>query len=315
MNKKVGLLVFASVLLLSTVHSYATERAEGTAPRETIIFADPNWIPDLEIGTAFCINVCVSDVIDLYSWEFKLYYENIPLNATSVTEGGFLKASGSTRFEVLQFDDAYNATHGIVGVNCTLLGVLNGVNGTGTFSTIFFECIDAGESNLALCDTKLSDSHGNPIPHLTELGVAWSTPWNPFRTFSVSWEGTDYKVTTHSNSTVAKLNFSRLEKQIRFYVNGISGTTGFCNLTIPKVLLRENLTHPWVVLIDGSETTYVKSENKTHASLYFDYTHSTHRVQIIGAEVIPEFQTALILPLFIIITLCAVILRRRKIKA
>ena len=51
-------------------------------------------------------------------------------------------------------------------------------------------------------------------------------------------------------------------------------------------------------------------ENYTY--LYFTYNHSTKIVEIQGTQVIPEFPSFLILPLFMIATLLAVVVYRRK---
>lgn len=149
------------------------------------------------------------------------------------------------------------------------------------------------------------------LPHLGVDNYPLMVPWSALRVFKVEWKGVTYRVTTYSNSTIASFNFSESFKQISFNITGPSDTTGFCNVTIPKTLLRDNATHPWIVLIDRSMTTYIKSENETHTSLHFNYNQSTYRVQIIGAEAIPEISAAIFLLLFIIISLCAVILRRK----
>jgi len=55
-------------------------------------------------------------------------------------------------------------------------------------------------------------------------------------------------------------------------------------VTIPKALLYGE---PWTVLIDGAPVPAAITENATHSSLYFTYTHSTHTIQIIGTWAIP----------------------------
>jgi len=146
------------------------------------------------------------------------------------------------------------------------------------------------------------------LPHQGVDFYPLMTPWNEFRVFNIPWEEEVYQVTTFSHSTIASFNFSHLDKQISFNVTGPPGTSGFCNVTIPKTLLGANETHPWQVLLDGNPINYNKVENETHTFLYFTYTHTTHHVQIIGTWVTPEFPTALILPLLIITALLATIL-------
>jgi len=109
-------------------------------------------------------------------------------------------------------------------------------------------------------------------------------PWGPIEmVFDVVWDGITYPVAVISNSTVNNFNFSQPLKQISFNVAGPDGTVGFCNVTIPKQLLYGE---PWTVLIDGISTPPTTTENATHSMLYFTYSHSIHKVQIIGTYVI-----------------------------
>lgn len=122
--------------------------------------ADSNLVPCKN----FTVNVDVGDVVDLYSWEFKLYYRNDILNATNVAEGSFLNSSGSTDFIVKQVTNMFNSTHGLVWVNCTLQAPPP-VSGSGTLATIFFHVEALGETPLSLSDTNLSDQTKTPIAH------------------------------------------------------------------------------------------------------------------------------------------------------
>jgi parallel beta-helix repeat protein len=102
-------------------------------------------------------------------------------------------------------------------------------------------------------------------------------------TFSIVWEEETFTVSVESNSTVSNFAFNQPNKEISFYVTGPDGTIGFSNVTIPKQLLYGE---PWSVLIDGISVTPTIAENETHSILYFTYTHSTHKIQIIGTYVI-----------------------------
>jgi hypothetical protein len=102
-------------------------------------------------------------------------------------------------------------------------------------------------------------------------------------TFSIVSGEETFVVSVESNSTASNLYFDRKMKKIGFDVTGIAGTIGFCNVTIPKALLYGE---PWAMLIDGALVPASITENATHTSLYFTYTHSTHAIQIIGTWVI-----------------------------
>jgi hypothetical protein len=66
------------------------------------------------------------------------------------------------------------------------------------------------------------------------------------------------------------------------------------------------------ILIDNVPKDFILTQDATYASLYFTHSHSTHNIKIKGTTVIPEFPSFIILPLFMIATLLAVIVYRRK---
>jgi len=105
----------------------------------------------------------------------------------------------------------------------------------------------------------------------------------PVHVFEVVWGSEVFCVLVESNSTVSDFNFIQANKEISFNVIGLGGTTGFCNVTIPKALL---IGEPWLILIDGMPIPLTVTENSTHAMLYFTYAHSTHKIQIMGTWVI-----------------------------
>jgi len=102
--------------------------------------------------------VDISNVDDLYGWEFKLYYQSSILNGSSVTEGAFLSGGGTTFFTPISFTDNYNATHGIAWYTCTLTGNVAGVTGSGTLASISFNVAGgaSGTTSLHLERTRLT---------------------------------------------------------------------------------------------------------------------------------------------------------------
>ncbi len=120
--------------------------------------------PNLTPCKNFTVDIEILDVVDIYAWEFKLYYRNDILNATGVAEGSFLNSSGSTIFTVNQLTDTFNSTHGLVWVNCTLVAPPP-VSGSGTLATISFHVEALGDTILDLTDTTLKDQSDTPIPH------------------------------------------------------------------------------------------------------------------------------------------------------
>jgi len=150
--------------------AYITAYYEVSSTSLPLVYVSPIVIgasPD----TSFPVNVTIANVTNLYTWEFKLYYDTRFLNSISVAEGSFLKAGGTTTFQIKALDDAYNSTHGLVWLNCSLLGPPYGVNGSGLLATITFEGVASGNSILSLSETRLSDRYWAPISHETLQGV------------------------------------------------------------------------------------------------------------------------------------------------
>jgi len=118
-------------------------------------------------------------------------------------------------------------------------------------------------------------------------------PIHPFD--AGTWEQTQYFVDCISNSTVSGFYFDPTEGAFfRFNVEGESGTSGFCRVTIPKELLHSE--GDWIVLVDGTSVTPAVNEDASNTYLYFTYNHSIKTIELRGATVIPEFQSwALIL--------------------
>jgi hypothetical protein len=167
--------LFPMLIVISIVDFSPTLLAENT-----VLYIDPSAIGGLKVGDVFKINVTVSNVVDLYGWQFSLYFRGDVLNATKVEEGSFLKThpdTDQTLFVTPIFTDSYNATHGLIIASSTLVGVKGGVNGTGTFATITFKVKQPASSALHLEGTKLVDSlepFGRLISHSTRDGIVYS---------------------------------------------------------------------------------------------------------------------------------------------
>ena len=113
------------------------------------------------VGQNFTISINISDVVDLYGWEFKLKWNSTLLDAVNVIEGSFLKQGGNTLF----ITPTVNNTGGYLRLDCTLLGDIPGVSGNGTLATIEFTVKATGECALDLYDTALVSSFEQPITH------------------------------------------------------------------------------------------------------------------------------------------------------
>jgi hypothetical protein len=118
-----------------------------------------------------------------------------------------------------------------------------------------------------------------------------------------------FYVVTVDNSTISNFVFNSTTKTISFSVSATTGSTGFCNVTIPEALLGP----PYTVKIDNIPTEPVISSNGTHTVIHFSYTHSVHTIKIVGATVIPEFSTnALLLLSAWAISFLTILIKKRK---
>jgi parallel beta-helix repeat protein len=110
-------------------------------------------------------------------------------------------------------------------------------------------------------------------------------------------------VQTVCNSTIANFDFNGTA--ILFDVTGQSGTAGFCRICMPRALMD----NPYEIFVNGTKVLWheVSGSYDTHAYLYFNYTHSTQEVIIL-----PEYQSFPILPLFMMITLIAIVAYKKR---
>jgi parallel beta-helix repeat protein len=127
-----------------------------------------------------------------------------------------------------------------------------------------------------------------------------------------TWAGVACTVNVVSNSTISNFHFNPSEGPLlKFNVTGTDGTVGFCRVTIPKNMLWAD--DGWEISVGNQTITnclIIQDENYTY--LYFVYKHNTETVTIQGTHVVPEFGSAVSLPLLIVIFMLTVILAKKK---
>jgi parallel beta-helix repeat protein len=120
------------------------------------------------------------------------------------------------------------------------------------------------------------------------------------------------KVEIYSNSSISEFQFNTADKKLSFNVTGPTETSGFSDVTIPENLLWGTFS----LFINGIPLTegvnYTKTYNGTHYTFQITYTHSQHIIEIIGTEVIPEFPSAVIIPLLMALTMLALVVAERR---
>jgi hypothetical protein len=160
--------ILSALLIMFISSAFLLQQAMSDVPPDTTLGVEPPGTYGLSPGQSFAVDVTVTNVTDLFAWQFYMYYRSSILNGTSITEGPFLITGASTFFIIAYFTDNYNATHGYMYVSATRVGSVPGANGTGTLATVIFKAVGAGYSLLHVDTTKLIDSEspfGNKIPH------------------------------------------------------------------------------------------------------------------------------------------------------
>jgi hypothetical protein len=81
-----------------------------------------------------------------------------------------------------------------------------------------------------------------------------------------------------SNSTVSELVFNSTKGELSFTVSGPSGTIGCTNVTMAKTTIHD--IDQLKVYLDGNEINHTTTVTDYYWLIYFNYTHSVHKVTI-----------------------------------
>ena len=155
-QKRLMFFVYASLFFLSILApSLLTVPVQAVIPAASV---NPSSLT-VELEQNFNVDIAISDVLDLYGWEFVLSWDPYVLDAVNVVEGPFLKGDGRSTF----FTYSISLIEGRIVVDCTLLGWISGVSGSGILSTLTFYPKNSGECSLDLYDFSLIDSDEQPI--------------------------------------------------------------------------------------------------------------------------------------------------------
>jgi hypothetical protein len=124
-------------------------------------------------GSTFGVQVNISNVTDLYSFQFDFSFNPAVLQANSVTEGTFLSSGGSTIFVPGTIN---NTTGTVTNIADTLTGPVPGVSGNGTLVLFDFTALALGTSALTISNVILLNSGLGPINFTTTSGSVTVTP-------------------------------------------------------------------------------------------------------------------------------------------
>lgn len=107
------------------------------------------------VGDTVSFDIVISDVTDLFGFQFDLGFDPDIVQGVSITEGDFLSGGGTTFFVPGDIDNAA----GVLAFTANaLIGEIAGVSGGGTLARVTFTAIAAGTSLLNIFNTTLLDS-------------------------------------------------------------------------------------------------------------------------------------------------------------
>jgi len=165
------------------------------ASPETAIAVEPSTSV-ANPGEYFSVNITISDVADLYSYQVRVGSDRDILKVIRATEGPFLKegtTSPSGTYFLYRIRTEVQGTY--MEVACVTLGSYPGVSGGGTLFTVDFMVRDGGISNLSLSETILLDSNLAQIPHSISNGIFHTRVPRAEFTFTEAYPTTEENVT------------------------------------------------------------------------------------------------------------------------
>jgi len=119
---------------------------------------------NVAVGDGFDVDVVVDGVRGLYAVPMTVLFDPARLRVLSVTEGDFLRKSGSAT----SFTSSPDATNGRIVVGLSRQGALPGEDGSGRLFTIRFQAIASGVAPVRLGSVSLMDPVRRSIPVRTE---------------------------------------------------------------------------------------------------------------------------------------------------
>jgi hypothetical protein len=157
MSKRFALAIFAA----------ASSLAGSQVVAQAVISIDPT-AQTTATGSVVTVDVDISNVSDLYGYQFDLGFNPSVLQAVSSSEGPFLAGGGSTFF-IPGTNDNLGGT--IFATADTLLTATSGVNGSGELAVFTFDAVAAGTSTFSIQNETLLNSGLNVISDLSKTGL------------------------------------------------------------------------------------------------------------------------------------------------
>jgi hypothetical protein len=158
-----------AILLLAFVLASATSINYSNASGTAIISVDSatQQFPSARLGDTIHVNIDVSNVQDLWSWDIaNLRFNPNFLNLTQISEGPFLKSAGSTLFLWTSTSIIAISKGDIPDISSTLLEYTS-ASGSGVIATLTFRAISLGTSQIIFNQTTLLNPNQIAAPGQT----------------------------------------------------------------------------------------------------------------------------------------------------
>lgn len=114
------------------------------------------------VGDTFLLDVLGSDLTDLYTYQFDIFFDPARLQANTIIEGNLLAGGGTTFFIPGDIDN----TAGLITFTLnSLVGPIFGVTGSGSLAAIEFQALAPGSSLVGVDrgTILLLNSEGNDL--------------------------------------------------------------------------------------------------------------------------------------------------------
>jgi hypothetical protein len=121
---------------------------------DPVLRASPNG-GNSSVGGQIIVTVGITDIEDLFAYQFSLHFDTSKLLLNSVSAGSFLSGAGSTVFDGGSID---NSGGSLSFLYESLIGPVAGASGSGLLATLTFDVVGAGTSGLFFSDVLFLDA-------------------------------------------------------------------------------------------------------------------------------------------------------------
>ena len=155
--------ILIALLLSSAILAFSKLTLAQVVPNIRI---DPTTSAATSVGQTMAVDVNITNVENLSSWEVRIYFNPTLLVPSSCQSGGFLSQFGGTF--PLNFDNKTQLGYVMLGEALSESVV---AEGNGTLAKLTFTAVAGGRCSLDLRNTLLFDGDLNAIAHTTTGGM------------------------------------------------------------------------------------------------------------------------------------------------